>query len=64
MRLQKRQVILLVNNAPIHIIQISLTNVRVKFLPSNTTAFLQPCDAGIINSFKVSMINLYLKWSF
>ena len=52
MRLQKRQVILLVDNAPVHIVQISLTNVCVEFLPPNTTAFLQPCDAGIINSFK------------
>ena len=34
--------------------QINLTNVRVHFLPPNTTAFLQPCDAGIINSFKAN----------
>ncbi|GBC34912.2 tigger transposable element-derived protein 6-like [Rhizophagus irregularis DAOM 181602=DAOM 197198] len=29
-----------------------LTNVTLHFLPPNTTSHLQPCDAGIINSFK------------
>jgi len=28
------------------------TNVQVEFLPPNTTAFLQPMDAGIIAAFK------------
>jgi hypothetical protein len=30
-----------------------LTNITIQSLPPNTTAHLQPCDQGIINSFKV-----------
>ncbi|CAB5388934.1 unnamed protein product [Rhizophagus irregularis] len=30
----------------------NLTNIELAYLPSNTTAHLQPMDAGIINSFK------------
>src|SRR5437764_771162 len=56
MRLQHRKILLLVDNAPVHVIKknVNLTNVAVHFLPPNTTAHLQLCDAGIINSFKVS----------
>ena len=61
MRLQHRNILLLVDNVPVHVINedINLTNVTVHFLPPNTTAHLQPCDAGIINSFKVSNILLF-----
>ena len=56
MKEQNRNILLLVDNAPVHIIleetAEKLDCINVKFLPSNTTAFLQPCDAGIINSFK------------
>jgi hypothetical protein len=63
MRLQHRNILLLVDNAPVHVINesVNLTNVAVHFLPPNTTAHLQPCDAGIINSFKVSDIFLFCK---
>ena len=56
MRLQNRKILLLVDNAPVHIVNedVNLTNVTIHFLPPNTTSHLQPCDAGIINSFKVS----------
>ncbi len=56
MRLQNCHILLLADNAPVHIIDenVNLTNVTVHFLPPNTTAHLQPCDVGIINSFKVS----------
>ena len=61
MRLRHRNILLLVNNAPVHVINenLNLTNVTVHFLPPNTTAHLQSCDAGIINSFKVSNIFLF-----
>jgi len=56
MMLILQKYLLLLDNAPTHSISesINLTNVRVHFLPPNTTAFLQPCDAGIINSFKAN----------
>jgi len=58
MRLQNRHILLLVDNAPVHIIDenVNLTNVTVHFLLSNTITHLQPCDARIINSFKVGNI--------
>ena len=33
-------------------VNISLTNIELVYLPPNTTAHLQPMDAGIIHSFK------------
>jgi len=49
-----RKILLLVDNAPTHnLLDIELTNVVIHYLPPNTTAFLQPLDAGIIHSFKV-----------
>ena len=61
MRLQNRKILLLVDNAPVHIVDedVNLTNVTVHFLPPNTTSHLQPCDAGIINSFKVNEFLYY-----
>lgn len=56
MKAKKRNIILLVDNAPTHSLteDLQLTNVRVHHFPPNVTAHLQPCDAGIIHSFKVS----------
>lgn len=56
MRRQNRQILLLVDNAPTHALHetTNLTNITIEHLPPNTTAHLQPCDQGIINSFKVS----------
>ena len=55
MRRQNRNILLLVDNAPTHALYetIHLTNITIKYLPPNTTVHLQPCDQGIINSFKV-----------
>lgn len=66
MRSQNRKILLLVDNAPVHITNEdnSLTNVALHFLPPNTTAHLQPCDAGIINSFKVCNILLIINLQF
>jgi len=48
-----RSVILLVDNASSHIFDdLSLTYVKIRFLPPNTTSKLQPLDAGIISAFK------------
>ena len=57
----------MVDNALTHSKQHELptfSNVEIYYLPPNTTPYLQPLDQGIINFFKVSIINLYLKLSF
>ena len=55
MQAQGKKILLLVDNAPIHGKEDeipSFSNVELYYLPPNTTAHLQPLDAGIINSFK------------
>jgi hypothetical protein len=52
-RADNRKVLLLVDNCSAHRTgDLSLSNVNVHFLPPNTTAHLQPLDAGIIRAFK------------
>ena len=52
-RADNRKVLLLVDNCSAHHTgDLSLSNVNVHFLPPNTTAHLQPLDAGIIRAFK------------
>lgn len=54
MRLVKRKVIILVENAASHSQgDLQLKNVTLHFLPPNTTAHIQPMDAGIIKAFEV-----------
>ena len=61
MRAQGQNIILLIDNAPTHSLyeNTNLTNITIEFLPPNTTAHLQPCDQGIVNSFKVSIIGIH-----
>lgn len=61
MRRQRRHVLLLMDNAPSHIIP-ELTNVKVHFLPPTTTSHLQPLDAGIIAAFKARYRRQQLQW--
>ena len=49
---QKRQILMVVDNCPAHPNINDLENVKLAFLPPNTTSKMQPCDAGIINSMK------------
>ena len=63
---QNRNILLFVDNAPVHVLDYSteqlLTNVQVEFLPKNTTAETQPLDGGVIWAFKAVMRkNLLLK---
>ncbi|KAI1003886.1 hypothetical protein K3495_g4332 [Podosphaera aphanis] len=45
--------VLLLDNAPSHISNgLDLSNVKIQFLPPNTTSRMQPLDAGIISAFK------------
>ena len=54
MRRARRRILLLLDNATSHTLPegVAFGNVQLHYLPPNTTAHLQPCDAGIIHSFK------------
>ena len=52
MERQKRRVILFMDNATSHC-DAALNNVKIIFLPPNTTSRCQPLDQGIIQNFKV-----------
>lgn len=52
MRLEGRNVLLFLDNASCHP-DVELSNVKLIFLPPNTTSKCQPLDQGIIQSFKV-----------
>ncbi|KAF0697546.1 Aste57867_11773 [Aphanomyces stellatus] len=58
-----RKVLLLVDNAPCHDSSAGadLSNIELRMLPKNTTAYLQPQDAGIIASFKANVKKRQLK---
>ena len=43
---------LLVDNATSHPNSVELTNIRLVFLPPNTTSLVQPMDQGVIRNFK------------
>jgi hypothetical protein len=49
------KVLLILDNAPVHVrkeLENSHPNVKVVFLPPNTTSLIQPLDQGIIKTFK------------
>ncbi|KAG2193447.1 hypothetical protein INT46_011083 [Mucor plumbeus] len=49
---ERRKVVLLLYNAPVHEQCDEFSNVKLVFLPANTTSKLQPLDAGVIAAFK------------
>ncbi|XP_056008513.1 tigger transposable element-derived protein 6-like [Ostrea edulis] len=51
---QNRKVLLLVDNCSAHPKDAAdrLSNVKLEFLPANTTSVIQPCDQGIIKNLK------------
>lgn len=54
-KMEGRKVLLIMDNCPAHTKPQnlpSLQNTEVFYLPPNTTSKIQPCDAGIIRSFK------------
>lgn len=52
MKKQKRKIILFIDNCTAHNDVPTLKNVKLEFLPPNTTSKLQPLDQGIIKVFK------------
>jgi len=53
-RLKNRKIILLADNVSSHKVNdLELSNVKLYFLPPNTSTQLQPLDQGIIHSLKV-----------
>ncbi|XP_014220278.2 tigger transposable element-derived protein 6-like [Trichogramma pretiosum] len=61
MRNNGRKVILFMDNAGPHPDNLQLTNVKIIFLPPNTTSVSQPLDQGIIKNFKVNYRRRVLK---
>ena len=62
MKLCKRKILLLMDNCSSHACKdVEMSNVVVKFLPANTTSWLQPLDAGIIKNFKTHFHKLLLQ---
>ena len=62
MNFVNRKVILFLDNPTCRpeSLQKSLTNIKLVFLPKNTTSRLQPFDAGIIRNFKLSAENYFV----
>ena len=59
---QKSSILLFIDNCSAHPSNLSFSNVKIIFLPPNTTSVLQPMDAGIIKCFKGSYrVNLARK---
>ncbi|KAG0434692.1 Tigger transposable element-derived protein 6 [Dictyocoela muelleri] len=57
---KNRKILLISNNCPSHKLTIDLTNVKILFLPKNSTSTLQPLDIGIIRSFKANFYSYQL----
>jgi len=60
MRQSKRKVLLIMDNAPSHLLP-KMSNVKLHFLPPTTTSHLQHLDAGIIQNFKSHYRKFQLK---
>ena len=64
MRAEKRSVLLLLDNAGCHPpekLQDKFSNIRILFVPPNTTSKVQPLDLGIIANFKAHYKHLFLQ---
>lgn len=60
MVIQKRKILIFLDNASSHP-NLNLSNIKLVFLPANTTSHTQPLDQGIIKSFKVHYRTRMLK---
>jgi hypothetical protein len=50
---EKRKFLLFVDNATSHPKDLKLKNIKIVFLPPNTTSIRQPLDQDIIKNFKI-----------
>lgn len=62
LKLQKRNILLFVDNVACHkLLDTNLTNIKVVFLPPNTSCLIQPLDQGIIKNAKIHYRQLLLR---
>jgi len=61
MQIENRKALIILNNTPCHP-EMELSNVKLVFLPPNTTIGTQPLDFGIIQNFKVKYRKMLLEF--
>jgi hypothetical protein len=49
---QNRKILLTLDNAPVHPLEVEFSNIELLFFPPKVTSKIQPLDQGIIRSFK------------
>ena len=64
MKKKNRNSLLILDNCSAHVLasrKTTLSNVKIIFIRPNLTSVLQPCDAGIIRSFKAIYRKVFLE---
>jgi len=61
MQIENQKALIFLDNTPCHL-EMELSNVKLVFLPPNTTTKTQPLDSGIIQNFKVKYCKMLLEF--
>jgi hypothetical protein len=61
MQIENQKALILLNNTPCHP-EMELSNVKLVFLPPNTTTWTQPLDSGIIRNFKIKYCKMLIEF--